>query len=227
MKARDLMVSPVICVGIDATVHDVAKLLMKERISAVPVMNGTKLAGIVTEGDLLRRVEAGTENEYSWWVHMLAGDRAVAADYVKSHAIKVRDIMTHEVVTAAPDTPVCDVAGLIAEKHVKRIPIVDSQGELVGIISRSNIVQLVAGARPPIRVTLTDETIRNGLIETFKKLPWARSHQLNITVSNGVVDIWGSCESNDERNAICVAAENQPGVSSVNDHLLRMPIFGT
>ena len=227
MNAREVMVSPVICVGIEATVQEVAKLLLKERISAVPVMDGSKLAGIVTEGDLLRRVEAGTENEYSWWVHMLAGNRTVAADYVRSHAVKVRDIMTRTVVTASPDTPLHEIAGLIEEKHVKRIPIVDADGELVGIISRSNIVQLVAGARPPIKVTLTDETIRSGLTEKLKKLPWARPHQLNITVNNGVVDVWGSIESNDERQAIRVAAETQPGVSKVNDHLLRMPIFGT
>jgi osmotically-inducible protein OsmY len=61
----------------------------------------------------------------------------------------------------------------------------------------------------------------------LKAMPWAHPHHLSITVSNGIVDIWGGVESNDERNAIRVAAEAQPGVSSVNDHLLEMPIFGT
>jgi hypothetical protein len=186
-----------------------------------------KLAGIVTEGDLLRRVESGTENRYSWWVHMLAGSHAVAADYVKSHSVKVSDVMTRDVVTAAPETSVYDIAGLIEEKHVKRIPILDADGATVGIISRSNIVQLVAGARPWIEVTLADETIRSDLMSKLKAMPWAHPHHLSITVSNGIVDIWGGVESNDERNAIRVAAEAQPGVSSVNDHLLEMPIFGT
>ena len=228
MRARDLMTSPVICVGLDATVRDVAKLIVEKRISAVPILDGAgKLAGIVTEGDLLRRVESGTENRYSWWVHMLAGSHAVAADYVKSHSVKVSDVMTRDVVTAAPETSVYDIAGLIEEKHVKRIPILDADGATVGIISRSNIVQLVAGARPWIEVTLADETIRSDLMSKLKAMPLAHPHHLSITVSNGIVDIWGGVESNDERNAIRVAAESQPGVSSVNDHLLEMPIFGT
>jgi predicted transcriptional regulator len=130
-------------------------------------------------------------------------------------------------VTAAPETSVYDIAGLIEEKHVKRIPILDADGATVGIISRSNIVQLVAGARPWIEVTLADETIRSDLMSKLKAMPWAHPHHLSITVSNGIVDIWGGVESNDERNAIRVAAEAQPGVSSVNDHLLEMPIFGT
>lgn len=228
MKARDLMTSPVICVGLSATARDVAKLIVEKRISAVPVLDAAgKLVGIVTEGDLLRRVESGTENRYSWWVHMLAGNHAVAADYVKSHSIKVSDIMTRDVVTASPETSIYEIAGLIEEKHVKRIPIVDADGATVGIISRSNIVQLVAGARPRIEVTLADETIRSDLMSKIKTLPWAHPQQLSITVSNGIVDIWGGVESDDERNAIRVVAESQPGVSSVNDHLLEMPIFGT
>lgn len=228
MEARDLMVFPVICVGLDATVRDVAQLLVEKRISAVPVLDGNgKVVGIITEGDLLRRVESGTKNRYSWWVHMLAGNRAVAADYVKSHGVKVRDVMTRDVVTARPETQIYDIAGLIEEKHVKRIPILDADGALVGIISRSNIVQLVAGARPLIKVTLADETIRKNLINKFNDLRWAHPHQLSITVTNGVVDVWGSVESSDERNAIRVAAETQPGVSSVNDHLLEMPNSGT
>ncbi|KAA0074151.1 CBS domain-containing protein [Tardiphaga sp. P9-11] len=228
MKARDLMISPVITIGLTATVRDVAKLLVEKQISSLPVVDGSgKPAGIVTEGDLLRRVEAGTENHYSWWVHMLAGNHTVAGDYVKSHSVKIQDIMSRDVITAAPDTEVYEIAGLLEENHIKRVPIVDTEGTLVGIVSRSNIVQLVAGARPEIEVTLTDETIRDALMGKLKTLPWAHPHHLNITVSNGIVDIWGGVESDEERNAIRVAAELHPGVTLVNDHLLEMPVFGT
>lgn len=228
MKVREIMVSPVIGVGQNATVQDVAKLLLANRISAAPVLDGAgKMIGIVTEGDLLRRVEAGTEHTYSWWVHMLAGDPTLARDYVKSHAVKVVDIMSRKVVTASPDDTVCDVAGLLEENNIKRIPIVDDDGKVVGIVSRSNIVQLVAGARPKMEVTLLDEQIKRELTATLKTLPWSHPHHLNITVSNGVVDLWGSVESDAARNAIRVAAELQPGVTDVQDHLLEMPIFGT
>lgn len=125
--------------------------------------------------------------------------------------MKARGLMTSPVISVGLDATVRDVA----------------DGATVGIISRSNIVQLVAGARPRTEVPLADETIRSDLMSEIRTPPWAHPQYLSITVSNGIVDLWGGVESNDERNAIRVAAESQPGVSSVNDHLLEIPIFGT
>src|SRR5437868_15007295 len=98
MQARDVMVSPVITVGKSATVREVAKILLEKRISAVPVVDNVgKIVGIVTESDLMHRTEAGTERPYSWWVHFLAGDATIAADYFKSHAVRVEDVTTSAV----------------------------------------------------------------------------------------------------------------------------------
>ena len=129
MKARDVIVSPVIAVGENETVRDVARLLIAKRISAVPVVDGGgTLVGIVTEADLMHRAEAGTEHSYSWWLSLFLGDRAIAADYVKSHALKVKDIMTREVRTADPETPLYEIADLFEENHIKRVPIVSEGG---------------------------------------------------------------------------------------------------
>src|SRR5688572_7227309 len=106
MIARDVMVSPVITAGVHATVREVAKTLCDKRISAVPVVDGKgKVIGIVSESDLMHRAEAGTERRRSWWLEAFAGDWAMAADYAKSHATKVVDIMTRQVVTVSPETP--------------------------------------------------------------------------------------------------------------------------
>jgi len=103
MKARDIMVSPVITVGENETIRDLAKLLVRHRISAAPVVDSTgKLVGIVTERDLMRRAEVGTERPYSWWLTFFLGEHAIAGDYVKSHATRVKDVMTREVETASP-----------------------------------------------------------------------------------------------------------------------------
>ena len=132
MKARDVMVSPVIIVGENETVRDVAKLLIAKRISAVPVVDrGGNVIGIVTEADLLHRAEAGTERPVSWWLSLISGDRALADDYVKSHALKVKDVMTGDVKTADPDTPLVEIADLFEEQHIKRVPIVSKGGDLV------------------------------------------------------------------------------------------------
>lgn len=220
MQARDVMVSPVITVGNTATVRDVAKLLLEKRISAVPVVdNAGKIVGIVTESDLMRRAEAGTERSYSWWVHFLAGDAKIAADYVKSHATKVKDVMTPKVVTATPETALHDIATLLEEHQIKRVPIVSKDGHLVGIVSRANLIQVVASTRPKLEMTLPDSTVRQKLLDELKKQPWAHTYSVNVTVTNGIVDLWGYVESAQQRKAIRVSAEAIPGVTVVNDHL--------
>ena len=191
MQARDVMVSPVITVGVHATVREVANILLKKRISAVPVVdNADKVVGIVTESDLMHRAEAGTERAYSWWLHFLTDDATIAADYVKSHAAKVQDVMTSDVVTAAPETPLDEIATLLEERRIKHVPIV-KDGNLVGIVSRANLIQAVASARPKLEVTLPDSTIRQQLLGELKKHSWAHTHHLSATVTNGIVDLWG------------------------------------
>ena len=226
MQARDVMVSPVITVERIATVRDVAKVLLEKRISAVPVVDNVgKVVGIVTESDLMHRAEAGTERPYSWWVHFLAGDATIAADYVKSHATKVEDVMTPDVVTATPETPLHEIAALLEEHQIRRVPIVNKDGSLVGIISRANLIQVVASARPKLEMTLPDSTIRQKLLDELKKQSWAHTHNLGVTVTNGIVDLWGYAESSDQRKAIRVVAEAIPGVTLVNDHLADSSTF--
>lgn len=226
MKARDIMVSPVITVGENSTVQDLAKVLLANRISAVPVVDsGGKVVGIVSEADLMHRTESGTERPTSWWLSLISGDRALAAEYVQSHARKVKDIMRTEVQTVEPDTPLVEIADMFEERHIKRVPVLNEAGELVGIVSRANIVQAVASARPKLEISLPDAAIREKLITELKKHSWSHVHKLNATVTNGVVDLWGFTQSETERKAIKVAAESVPGVVEVNDHLMREPAF--
>jgi len=197
------MVSPVISACEDATVQDVAKTMIARRISAVPIVDKAgKLVGIATEADLMHRIEAGTERPYSWWLHILSGDQAMAEGYVQSHARKISDIMTREVKTADPETPLIDVAELFETNDIKRVPIVNQAGDLLGIVSRANIIQAVASARPRFEITLSDAAIRKKLMEELKKQPWAYTHKLNVTVTRGIVDLWGTVESEQVRKAI-------------------------
>jgi CBS domain-containing protein len=226
MKARDVMVSPVITVSESCNIRDLAKLLFDNRISAVPVVGSDgKVVGMVSEADLMHRSEIGTERPSSWWLAMISGERALAAEYVQSHALKVKDVMATDVQSAHPDTALVEIAEMFEEKHIKRVPIVNDAGELVGIVSRANIVQAIAAARPQLEVNLPDTMIREKLITDLKKQPWSHVHKLNATVTNGTVDLWGFAESEKERQAIRVAAESIPGVVAVNDHLMREPAF--
>ena len=224
MKARDVMVSPVITVKPYSSVKEVAKTFLERRISAVPVVDDQgKVVGIVSEGDLLHRSEAGTERQRPWWLLALTGDETLAAEYVKARGRKVADIMTRNVITAIPDTPLHEIAALLEKNLIKRVPII-KDGQLVGIVTRANLIQAVANARKGLDISLSDTTIRDKLLAHLKAQSWAHTSLLNVTVTDGVVDLWGMTNSETEKKAIRVAAETAPGVRAVNDNLVMRPI---
>ena len=147
MKASDVMVSNVITVGPDASIPDVAEMLLRHRISAVPVVGPQgEILGIVSEGDLINRPESETERRKPWWLDALATNEGLAAQYVKSHSRKAADVMTTEVITAAPDTSVAAIAALLEKNRIKRVPIVEN-GKIVGIVSRANLLQALASLK--------------------------------------------------------------------------------
>lgn len=223
MKARDVMVSPVITAKPSWSLREVANTLLEKRISAVPVLDDSgKLVGIISEGDLMHRSEAGTERRRPWWLLLMAGDDALATDYIKAHARTVADVMTRNVITATPDTPLDEIAILLEKNSIKRVPIV-KDGQIVGIVSRANLVQAMASAPKGLEVPLSDAAIRDKLLAHLKAQPWAHTAMLNVTVKDGAVNLWGTINSETERKAIHVAAETTPGVRNVNDHLTLRP----
>lgn len=118
--------------------------MMKHHISALPVLeeNGT-LLGIVSEGDLMRRVEGASDQKKSWWLHLFADKVDSTADFIALKGRFVRDVMTSKVVTVTPEMAVGEVARLLAEKHIKRAPVVKND-RLVGIVSRANLLHALA-----------------------------------------------------------------------------------
>ena len=221
MKARDVMVSPVITTKPTASVKEVARMLLTHHISAVPVVdNADKLVGIVSEGDLMRRADLGTERHRSWWLAALfAEEDALAAEYVKQHSRKVADVMTKRLVTASPETPLNEIAGLLERHSIKRVPIVGN-GALVGIVSRANLIQALAGDRRRLDISVPDAQLRDKIMAELRMQPWAHTLLLNVTVNDGIVDIWGITRSEAEKQALRVAAEITPGVRAVNNNVI-------
>lgn len=224
MQAANLMTTNVVTIDEDATAQEAAAVMLRHRISALPVVNRTgKLVGIVSEGDLMRRAELGTERERSWWLELLTADRNLAADYVKAHGRKVSEVMTRKLITATPDTPINAIA-LMLEKHgIKRVPILD-HGKLVGIVARANLLQALAGLKleAPAAQAGKDAEIREEILERLRGAPW-RPWLLNVTVHDGVADLWGIANAAEAKAAAGVAVENAPGVVSVNNHIIVRP----
>jgi CBS domain-containing protein len=224
MKAKDIMTTPVVTIAPDTSVREIAAILLKQRISAVPVVEGERLVGLVSEGDLLRRHEIGTDRDRptgSWWLRLFHGTPS-PADYVKSHATHARDIMTREVITVDEDTPIAEIATVLETQRIKRVPVLHG-GRVVGIVSRANLVQALA-ARPrsskPPRAK-SDASIRRQLLTELERQLWWQRSSSNVIVTGGIVHYWGVIDSDDERAAARVAAENVPGVRGIEDHRPR------
>ena len=222
MKARDVMGLHVISVGPDIPVQAVANTLVKNGISAVPVVdrNGA-LMGIVSEGDLMRRVEIGTERPRSWWLDLFRSNDARTHDFVKSHGRKAEDVMTESVVTVTPETSLQDIAHLLEQHGIKRVPVIEDS-RVIGIVSRANLVQALASGRANEDVGTSDELLRHAIVKRLKAQPWGGA-MINVIVRDSVAELWGFVENNEEKKAVRIAAEETPDIKAVKDNLRVYP----
>ena len=224
MRARDVMTSPVVSVGPETTVKEIAKLLIERRVSGVPVLDqGERVVGIVSEGDLIRRVEGTDERHRSWWLRLFSDATTDATEYVKTHGRRAADVMTRDVVTVGEDTPLHEIAALLEQRRVKRVPVV-RDGRVVGIVSRANLLHgLAAGPADTPAPTADDEAIRARILTRLREEVGGMTQFVNVVVNQGVVDLWGTTDSPDVVQAVRVAAENTPGVREVRNHIGLLP----
>ena len=224
MQAADIMTTNVISVGPDTTVQEVAQILLEKHISAVPVVGeNERLLGIVSEGDLVRRVETGTAPGKSWWLALFTGTADRQAQFVKTHGRRASDVMTPDPVTVEPGTPLDKVARTLEAHRIKRVPVVFN-GRMVGIVSRANLLHGLASAGPAdAAATVDDRAIRDAILETISDELGVSSVYVNVIVRNGVVELWGSVDNDAKAHAIVVAAETTEGVKRVVNHIGRVP----
>ena len=221
MQARDIMTRSVVTVRPDTLLPDVAGAMVTHRISGVPVLDAAgQVVGIISEGDLYRRPELGTERTRRRWAEFFTSNQALARDYVHTHGHKAADVMSRRVVQVPPDTPVSEIADIFERRGIKRVPVVDG-GRLVGIVSRSNLVQALASSRPGVATAAeVDRRIRGDLMREYASQPWGERFDSNVIVTDGVVHLWGLVDSPAEAEALRVAAEAVPDVRQVVDHLM-------
>ena len=206
MIVADVMTRHVLSVAPDATVEDAAKLMLSRGISGLFVVDAKgDLAGVVTEGDLLRRDELGTERHRPWWLRLLVSPGRQAEDFTLE-----------------------DVVDTMEKHRIKRVPVTEA-GRVIGVVSRSDLLRALVGRSRDEAPTATDDrSIRASILDALDNASWAPMTTLNVTVAEAVVDVWGTITNDDERRAICVIAENTPGVKAVHDHLVYVePYSGT
>lgn len=231
MIVSDVMTRKVLSVKPDDTVEHAASTMLRHGISGLFVVDGTDtLVGVLTEGDLLRREEIGTQRHRPWWLRILVSPGRQALDFTHTHGRRVSDVMTQEVITVASGAALEDVVMIMEKQRIKRLAVVEN-GRMVGVVSRSDLLRALLSRVRDEKTpeTLTDDrTIRDAILAGFERTSWAPMTTLNVTVKNGVVDVWGTITNPDERRAICVIAENAAGVKETHDHLVYVePYSGT
>lgn len=224
MQAKDIMTTTVISVPLGGTIDDAVRLMLDHHVSALPVIDADgALKGLVSEGDLMRRVRATDGKRRSWWLELLGEASNSAEDFVKLNSHYVDDVMTQDVVSVDEDTSVAEIARLLEKHRIKRAPVLRG-GKVVGIVSRANLLHALSALPEGALQSPTedDRVLRARIDEALKEVPGAAVNLINYTVDKGDVAIWGVADSDFEENAIRVAVENVPGVRSVDIHMGRL-----
>jgi len=219
MQVRDVMTPNVVSVRDDESIVKAARLMLQNRISGLPVVNANgALVGVVTEGDFLRRGELGTSRQRPKWLEFLVGPGRLANEYVHQSGRKVAEVMTPDPLTVGEDDSLETVVKLMESRRIKRLPVMRA-GQMVGIISRANLVHALASlARETPPATADDAEIRDRVLAALANAHWAFG--VNVVVKDGVAEIWGTIMDERERKGCIVAVENVPGVKQVHDHLV-------
>lgn len=230
MLARDVMTTNIVSVSPDASADQAVALMLEKHISGLPVLNpdGT-IAGILTEGDFLRRSEIATQKKRSRWLHLLMSSGRLAEEYARSSGRHVAEIMTSEVFTAGEETPVADIVDVMAERGIKRVPVL--RGKVVaGIITRADILRGLARFMRPGRSDAPhdDAEILSSIQTAFAQSDCITTGLIDVSVKDGNVELEGAILDERQRAAIHVAVENVAGVKTIHDHLSWIePVSGT
>jgi CBS domain-containing protein len=217
MRAMDVMVRDVVTASPDEDVDQVVELLAKHDASTLPVVDADgNVVGMIGDLDLMRRPEIGTEKHHPWWMEAMTPASKLAGEFAKSHGRRV----STQVISASEDTPLGDIANLLEKHRIKRVPIL-RDGKLVGMVSRSNLIQALASSHGrPHDAAESDRDIRSILLTHLGEQDWTDFGSRNVIVTDGVVHLWGLVGSEEERKALTALAEGVPGVVGVSDEMI-------
>tara|TARA_R110002020_G_scaffold402013_2_gene612213 strand:- start:1837 stop:2532 length:696 start_codon:yes stop_codon:yes gene_type:complete len=228
MKARDVMTTAVVSAPRDAKVEDAIALMLTHHVSALPVIDEQGLlVGLISEGDLMRRVRDSDAPRRSWWLELFTGAGELSEDFIKARSHRVSDVMTRDVHSVTEDTPVGEIARLLERKRIKRVPVL-RDSRVVGIVSRANLLQALSTADPMAlpQPDANDRDLRARIDEALNEVPGASVNLVSYTVESGKVAVRGVADSDLVETAVRVAVENVPGVRSVDVQIGRLPAWG-
>lgn len=207
MKVRDLMTTDPVTTTPDSTLKEAARLMVRNQVSGLPVMEGDKIVGILTEGDYLRQ-EADREQPYRLTLlEAIFGDGTGDPPPVEL----VSEVMSDKVRTIGPEATVSEAARVMSRRNIKRLPVVDEEGKLLGVISRADVVNAF---------TKPDEVIEDEVREDIiRRLLFLEPDSIEVDVDDGVVTLRGELENRTEAHLLEELTRRIAGVVRVDSHL--------
>ena len=219
MQVRDVMTHGVIGVPEAASIAEAIETMLRSRVSALFVFNAkNQLIGILSEGDLLRRSELGSEHKRPRWLEFLLGSGRLAESYAHEYGRKVGEVMTGDVETIEEGADLSEAVDRMLRRRVKRLPVL--RGEtVVGVISRSDLLKGLLAATPRTKGPHPDAEIKAAIQAEIDKLDWAPRASVRVEVESGVATFEGAITDERLRDGLKVIAENTPGCVAVHDHI--------
>lgn len=227
MLARDLMSRNLVVVAPETPVSAITELLASRGISAVPVIDAEgNPVGLVTEGDLIRRLAEAPRGPLGWFLDMFRSPKPLVARFAKAHGATARDVMSAELVTVPEDASAETIAQLMERHHIRRVPVLHD-GKLAGIVSRADLLRAVLRdvQRPASANQRDDAALLRAVIAAMREQPWTDTFWVYPDVEAGVVTLYGYARSEVLRNGLRLLAQDIPGVKRVEDKLKPMPLI--
>jgi CBS domain-containing protein len=222
MNVADIMTRDVIAVPPSTPIHDAARLMIDHGVSGLPVVDarGT-LTGIITEGDLIVRQKwPPLKQRRSWRTLFFSDAERLAREYQRATGLTVAEVMTRDVVCVGADWPIESVASMLDRLHIRRLPVVDAHGQLIGIVSRADLIKALAVAPARSADRRADADLAAEMRARLEHESWVSDRRLFVEAVNGVLLIWGTVESEGERSAIRTMARAIDGCRDVDGNLV-------
>jgi CBS domain-containing protein len=217
LTVKDVMSTHVIAVRKSATFKEMAERLREQRVSAFPVVDDEgRVIGVVSEADLLTKEALGTDD--AGMPGMVSGILS-GKERQKAAGLTAGDLMTRPPLTIEPDAPVEQAARFMYARGVKRLPVTDATGRLIGIISRADVLAVYSRADAEIGNEIRDEVIT----DEFRTDP----ARFTVTVHDGIVTLEGTPETISLGRDIVSRVRHVQGVVAVRDRFSYPPGLGT
>jgi CBS-domain-containing membrane protein len=199
----DVMTKDVVAVGPGAGFKECVRLLRVHRISALPVISkDCKLLGIVSEADLLAKEEQrGSE----------PGGFNLGGNGRRASAWTAEDLMTSPAIAVGPAASVPEAARLMHRRRIKRLPVIDAEGRLVGIVSRSDLLKTFMRSDESIRREVADQLLRKTL--------FIDPNEISVEVNDGLVRLSGELETKSLADLVVRLVERAEGTVGVDSNL--------